>query len=148
MREVNALDYLAFLTGCNTIYGSETMGYFNKFTIRLEQNGIFVKVMFLILAFSTNCGIVTFDKSKNLMSRSSSMSILNIENILITMFWKYLIYQYGFVAAVRWLNSFIKYILDVLQSSSEQPNVQHDDLVETIIEETTRSLTIQDENVV
>jgi len=144
MREINALDYRAFLNGCNTIYGYKTMEYFNKFSIKLERNGIFIKIMLLILAFSTNCSIVTFDYSENITLISNSVSIINIENVFITMFWKYLVYQYGFVLAVRWFDSFIKYVLDVLQNSREQSNVQHRDMLGTVIEETTRLLKIDD----
>jgi hypothetical protein len=144
MREVNAFDYLAFHNGCSTIYGYEGMKHFNKLTIQLEKNGTLIKIMLLIVAFSTNCSIVFDDDTENMTSISSLLSIVDIQNVIVTMFWKYLVYQYGFVLAVRWFNSFIKYILDALQILNEQSNVQHNDMVDTVIEETTRLLTIED----
>lgn len=140
MRETKALEYQAFLTSCNTIYGIETIRGTNIFIQRLENNGICVKIMLLILAFSTNCSIVIPDYSEDLRTVPNILPLLSIENILTTMLWKYLTYQYGFSVAVRWFNMFIKYILDVLLSMSQTTNEQHSEMVEEI----TRSLTIED----
>lgn len=143
MREINALDHSAFLIGCNTIYGYETMTGFRKFILRLENNGTYIKIMLLILAFSTNCSIVAPDYSEDLTSILNPKFILNIENIFLTMFWKYLTYQHGYIAAIRWFDMFIKYVIDILQSMNERSNEQHNDTVGTVIEETTRVLTIE-----
>jgi hypothetical protein len=143
IREVNALDYPAFLTGCNTIYGHETIESLRKFSRQLEHNGTLVKLMLLILAFSTNSSAIVFDCSKDIKSISSSIFIFDIQNMFITMFWKYLVYQYGFFEAIRWFNSFIKYILAVIQSMYERENAQHNVMVNTVIEQTTRLLTIE-----
>jgi len=144
MREINAFDHLAFLNGCRIIYGNEGMKHFDKLTAKLEKNGTLIKIMLLIVAFSTNCSIVLHDNTENMTSISSLLSIVSIQNVIVTMFWKYLVYQYGFVLAVRLFNSFIKYALDALQILNEQSNVQHNDMVDTVIEETTRLLTIED----
>ena len=144
IRETDALDHPAFLTGCNTIYGRKTMESFQKFTSQLEQNGTFVKLMLLILAFSTNSSVVGLDCLTDIKSISNSISIVHVQNIFLTMFWKYLVYQYGFVVAVRWFNSFVKFLLDVIQCMYEQANKQHNDMVDTLIEETIRVLAIDD----
>jgi hypothetical protein len=143
MREINALDYSAYITGLTTIYGDEAIADFKNFIITLEQNGIFIKIMLLILAFSTNCSVVLPDYDDDMTSISSSILILSIQNVFITMFWKYLIYQFGFLAAVQWFNHFIKYVLDIIQSSGKRQHAQHNDLLDEIIEETTHSLTIE-----
>jgi hypothetical protein len=98
--------------------------------------------MLLIVAFSSNCSIVTPHYTENVASISSSTSLINIQNILVTMFWKYLIYEYGFVGAVQCFTSFIKYILGILQGTNEKTNLKHEQMIDTIVEETTRSLTI------
>jgi hypothetical protein len=144
MRELNALDYSAFLAGCHAIYGYKIMDGFNIFITRLERNGILIKIMLLILAYSTNCSIVNSDHTEIFTSTSDSISVFNIQNLFVNMLWKYLNYQYGFVLAVQWLNYFIKYVLAIVQSMSENSHEQTNDLVEKIVEETTRSLTIND----
>jgi hypothetical protein len=143
IREVNALGYPAFLTGCYTIYGQDTIESLEKFLGLLEQNGTLVKLMLFIIGFSTNSYALNFDSSDDMQSISNSTFIFNIQNIFITMFWKYLIYQYGSQVAIRWFNSFTKYIINVIQSMYDRENAQHNEMVDTLIEETTRSLSIE-----
>jgi hypothetical protein len=142
IREVNASDNIAFASSCSTIYGYDIYKYFNHFVTRLESNGLLIKIMLIILAFSTNCSIISSDYSENMIKTSSTMSQLTTQDILVTMFWKYLNYQYGFMGAVQCFNSLIKYILDLLHSINEKQTVQHEKMIDTIVEETTRSLII------
>ena len=134
---------MAFAASCSTIYGNDIFKYFNYFVTRLEPNDIFIKIMLLILAFSTNCSIVNFDYSDNMINKSHGISLLYIQDIFVTMFWKYLNYQYGFVGAVRRFNSLIQYILDLLRSINEKQTIEHEKMIDTIVEETTRSLVIK-----
>jgi hypothetical protein len=46
------------------------------------------------------------------------------------------------MGAVQCFNSLIKYILDLLHSINEKQTVQHEKMIDTIVEETTRSLII------
>ena len=61
----------------------------------------------MILAFSSNCSIVLSDHSLNLTNTSatSSISLIHIQDIFIVILWKYLVYQYGFIDAVRRLDN-------------------------------------------
>jgi hypothetical protein len=142
IREISALDNMAFLTSCDQVYGYDILKYSAYFVSRLEPNGILVKIMLLTLAFSTNCSVVTPDYSENIQTIPSTMSIFYIQNVLVTMLWKYLTYQYGFIGGVRCFNSLIKYILDLLHSINEKTNAQHEKMIDAIVEETTRSLVI------
>ncbi|CAF5007124.1 unnamed protein product [Rotaria sp. Silwood1] len=140
MREINALNNMTFITSCTTIYGDDVIKKSYHLTTRLESNGIFVKLMILTLAFSTNCSIVIPHYTENRMTSSSALSVFHIECILVTMFWKYLIYHYGFSGAVRCFNHLIKSVLDILYSANEMRNTYHENLVDTLVEETKRSL--------
>ena len=146
VRETNALDYSAYVVGCCNLYGQGNYVEFKKFLSQLEPNGIFFKLMLLIIGFSTNCSIVLPDFNENYSRIPSMMFIIQIQNIIVTMFWKYLNYQYGFSGAVKCFNSMIKYILNMIRWSDERPSAQHTDMVDTIIENTERSLTFEDEN--
>ncbi|CAF4964927.1 unnamed protein product [Rotaria sp. Silwood1] len=141
MREINALDNMAFITSCTSIYGDEVIKHSVQLAARLETNGILVKIMILILAFSTNCSIINPYYSGSTMNLSSALSVLNIQSMLVTMFWKYLIYHYGFSGAVRCFNHLIKSVLDILYSANEMRNAQHEKMIDTLVEETKRSLT-------
>ncbi|CAF1526273.1 unnamed protein product [Rotaria sp. Silwood1] len=136
IRELKALDNMVFITNCTTIYGDKIIKHSDHLTARLEPNGILVKIMILILAFSTNCSIVIPHYSDNIMSLPSALSIFKIQSIFVTMFWKYLTYQYGFNGAVRCFNCLIKYILDILHSANEIRNIQHEQMMNTLVEET------------
>ena len=140
LREVNAFDYPAFKTGCETIYDEKTMAYLNMSIAGLDPNGTFIRIMLFILAFSTNSRFVVFDSSPKMGSESTSIEITNIQNIFLTMFWKYLIYQLKFTEAVRWFSYFVKNIVDMIQISYEQENAQHHE----VIEKATRLLTMDD----
>lgn len=142
IREISALDNITFLTSCDQVYGYDIFKYSTHFVSRLESNGTLIKIMLLTLAFSTNCSITTPDYSENIKIIPNAMAIFNIQNVFVTMLWKYLIYQYGFIGSVRCFNSLIKYILDLLQSINEKKNAQHEKMIDAIVEETTRSLTI------
>jgi hypothetical protein len=144
MRETNAIDNSAYVVGCCNLYGEEIFNLLKKFISKLEQNGILFKIMLLILAFAGNCSIVIPDYSENQAIIESTISLNRIQNILVTMLWKYLNYQYGFLGAVQCFNSFIKFILNILRCKEERRNAQHSDMVDKIIENTARSLIIDD----
>jgi hypothetical protein len=101
--------------------------------------------MLLIIAFSGNCSLIIPGYTENHTRTTSVISLIRIQNILVTMFWKYLNYQYGFLGAVKCFNSLIKFILNILRWSNDRPSAEHIDMVDTIIENTERSLTIEDE---
>ncbi|CAF1413111.1 unnamed protein product [Adineta steineri] len=145
IREMSALDNATFLTSCDVVYGYDIFKYSTHFVSRLESNSTLIKILLLTLAFSTNCSIVNPDDPKNLRTITNVIAVFNIQNILVTMFWKYLIYQYGFIGGVRRFDSLIKYVLELLHSMNERANAQHEQMIDTIVEKTTRSLTIDDQ---
>ncbi len=144
VRETNALDNSAYFLGCCNIYGQANLNVFKNFTSKLEQNGIIFKIMLLVIAFAGNCSIVVPDYSENLSTIENTISLNRIQEILVTMLWKYLNYQYGFSGAIKCFNAFIKFVLNMIRWFCKSTIVQHSDMVETIIENTARSLTIND----
>ncbi|CAF3269978.1 unnamed protein product [Rotaria socialis] len=73
MREINALNNITFTIGC-----TEIITLSKSLTIRLDPNGVFVEVMILILAFSTNCSLITFHNARNVMNLQIALPILNV----------------------------------------------------------------------
>ena len=142
VREASALDSVAYVTGCSTLYGYENLAELKKYVSQLEQNGILVKLMLLITAFAGNCSIVTLDPREDLATISSSICLIRVQNIFVTMLWKYLIYQLGEPGAVRWFNNSIKYILNILRWTDEKHSTEHWEMVDDVVEHTARSLAI------
>lgn len=142
VRESSALDYSAYVLGCSNLYGQQNYHQMKRFISQLDPNGIFFKLMLLIVSFSGNCSLVL---PENHGQATNIVSTVHIQHVLVTMFWKYLNYQYGFVGAVKCLNSLIKFILNIIRWSSDRVSAQHIDMVDTMIEQTAQSLTINDD---
>lgn len=143
-RELNALNNMAFLANLNSVYGHEFVIYAHQFVSRLEPNEILTKIMVVILLFSTNCSFVDAYCSKDRMNSTIALSVISIQNVLVTMFWKYLVYHYGFNGAVQRYSSLIKYILDIIHLTHALRTAEHDKMMEIFVEETKRSLIIED----
>jgi hypothetical protein len=76
---------------------------------------------------------------------TSSMDLIRIQNVYITMLWKYLVYLYGFKEAAIRYSYLVKNILDVTHMLALMPkNKTHDLMVETITTETERALIVKD----
>lgn len=139
MKELNALENPAFLDACQAIYGPLIFPYLHLFVQRFETNGTLVKVIFLIHAFSTNCSVVNFMPKENLDDDySGSLALLHVQNLLVTMFWKYLSYQYGFQGAVKRLDSLIKPIINILGNNNDDMNKNHLQMIDNLVEETSK----------
>ncbi len=101
--------------------------------------------MLSVITFSSNCSIVIFDDQENITTISSSLDLIHVQNVYVTMLWKYLIYLYGFKEATLRFSSIVKSIIDVTRMLESMPeNITHDLMVETIVAETQRSLLIED----
>ena len=71
---------------------------------------------------------------------SSSIVLVRVQHVFVTVLWKYLIYLYGLAGAVRWFDSSVRWILDVMRVTDERAKIEHAKMIDTIVEETTRSL--------
>lgn len=144
IRETNAMNYPAFRTGADMVYTPAGVQAFNCFISRLDPNNILVQLMLAILAFAPNSSVVNFDSLSDVNCEYDSILIFNVENIFVTMIWKYLLYQYGLSDAVRWFNYFIQYIVNLIRFVYEQRGSAHIAMVDTVIEDTTRLLCLDD----
>lgn len=144
--EAKVFDYEYYIGTCEQIYGPECVNEVERFLSRREFNLTLMKIMLVILAFSSNCSIILPDWNFNLHNSSSpySMDLLRTQNIFIVLLWKYLVYQYGFDQAVRRLDNLVKYHLDLLNRINDITNQQHFDMIEDIIRKTTQSLRFND----
>lgn len=143
--EAKVFDYDYYIGTCEQIYGANCMKEVERFIARRELNINLMKIMLVILSFSSNCSIVLpdldFDMNKSLTS--NSIDLIRTQDIFIVLLWKYLVYQYGFSEAVRRLDSLVKYYLDLLNRMNDITNQQHLDMIEDIIRKTTQSLHLE-----
>jgi hypothetical protein len=137
--EANVFDNEFHVATCNEIYGTDYVKESHRFLTRLESNRTLLKILLMVLAFSTNSSIVKYDHSINLIDISvvNSFNLLHIQNIFVTMLWKYLVYQYGYANAIRCFDHLVKNYLDVLIRTHENVSKQHWKMVDSIVEKTT-----------
>jgi len=144
-KEMNIFENEIYSKYIDNIYGN---GYSNSVICaskRLQDNGILIKIMLMILIFSSNSAVVKIDQSENIQIIFNIKLLIYIQDIFVTLLWKYLIYQYGFNEATLRFLSLIKSILDLIQRMNEGSKTQkHWTMVKNIIERTTCSLNIED----
>ena len=133
-REINAMENLAYFTGCSMIYGNENIILFKNYASQIEKNGSLVKLMLLVMAFSGNNSIVIPNPRENIPTILCTNALIHVQNIFVTILWKYLIHLYGHTGAIRWFNSSIKFILNILRWTAEKYHQQHWDMVDNIVE--------------
>jgi len=145
MNEINAISDPVFLATCNELYGSTYLTEILSVYSRLETNLTIVKIMIFVLIFSSNLSIVNFENEKNIRMMSNSIKFVKIQDIYITVLWKYFIYRYGFIQAVRRFNGLIKTILDIFHVMNNLAKVkQHYQMLNTVIKEVEYSLTFKE----
>ena len=144
MRELDALNNVGFVAASHAIYGPDILLYMHRFVNQLEQNGTLVKMMFLIWAFSSNCSLVVHNQAEDMNTLSSSIELARVQDILVTMLWKYLIYLFGFAGAVQRFSLMVKLVLDILGSSNDKMSGEHSRMIEVLVDETTHSLVVDD----
>ncbi|CAF1270899.1 unnamed protein product [Adineta steineri] len=142
VRESNALTYPAYLFGSSNLYGHANVPILKKFISLLENNGVLFKMMLLVIGFSNSCSIVNPDDMKYMTTVTNINSLVHIENILVTMLWKYLNYQYGFSGAVKCFSSYVIFILNIIRWIEIGRNRQHEDLVDVCVENIDQSLVV------
>ncbi len=144
-KEMNIFESEIYSKFIDNIYGH---GYSNSLiqaSQRLQENGILIKIMSMILIFSSNCTIITIDRKGDIPIILNTKILIDIQNIFVTLLWKYLIYQYGFHQAILRFLSLVKSILDLIQRMDEGLKIQkHWTMVENVIEKTTRALNLED----
>jgi hypothetical protein len=142
--EANVFDNEIHIAACNEIYGTDYVKEAHRFLSRMESNRTLLKIMLMIFAFSSNCSIVTYDYTINFINSSTinTLYLFRIQNTFIIMLWKYLLYQYGYVDAIKCFVRLVKNYLDVLTRTHENVSKQHWKMVDNIVEKTTHSLAL------
>lgn len=141
--EASAFRNEFYTAQCCQIYGEAAVKSTYRIMERIESNLSLLKVLIMILAFSTNCSIVDYKEPTCLITINVNY-LLSIQNIFITMLWKYLVYQYGHENAVRHLLVIVKNYLDILQKTNDSATQQHLTMVNNITEGIVDTLVVDD----
>ena len=112
-REIDLFTNETFVMSFQSFYGSILFEKCLSFLKKTELNGIFFKVIVFVLIFSSNSSIVIDHFPIETNIDLNLKSILEFQDLYITLLWKYLIYQYGYTEAILRYASLIKTILDM-----------------------------------
>jgi hypothetical protein len=141
--ETDSFRHPTYMSACSALFGSDFMMKYAQDNTRLVPNGNLYKLMLFVLIFSSNCSIVMFNNEDDLKTNSCTIELVHVQNIYVTMLWKYLIYIYGYNGAAIQFSRMIKNILDMFARTEELlKNLMYKKLVDKIAEQTERSLII------
>ena len=146
--EGNVYDSEAHITVCNEIYGEEFVAESYRVLQRLESNRTLLKIMLMILLFASNSSIVIYDPliyaQLSEQSIGQTIQLLRIQDVLVTMIWKYMNYQYGFIEAVKRFSLVVKNFLDTLNRMKDNYSDQHWQMVDVIVDQMNETLVVAD----
>ncbi|CAF4223112.1 unnamed protein product, partial [Rotaria magnacalcarata] len=96
--EAHVLENEYACANCNEMYGDNYIKDSQRLAARMEPNETVVKMILMILGFSSNCSIVlpVHRFSSMMISSITSLILSRIQHRFIVLLWKYIVYQYGF----------------------------------------------------
>lgn len=94
------------------LYGSEIWKQIICLFTRVEHDSTVIKIMVFVLMFASNSSTSYILQTNAYDQSTTDNQIVQIQNIFITVLWKYLIYQYGYFQAIIRYSSLIKILLD------------------------------------
>lgn len=112
-REMNLMGNVHFYQAFQMIYGVDYTNRCALLPLKIDTNVVLVKIILFVLFFSSNSSIVLFDDSIEWEKPSEFETVLQMQNLYVTLLWKYLVHQYGQTEAVLRYSSLVKITLDI-----------------------------------
>ncbi|CAF2813169.1 unnamed protein product [Rotaria sp. Silwood2] len=157
LRDGDLYGNYAFRRANLDTYGSTSVDGVTKLINRLDINGTLVKLILIVLTFSTCLDVVRPQIMNNNSSLSetterhhlSSMHLFSIQNKYTDMMFIYMIYRYGYTESAMRFAGLVYNVLQLCVHTTEAATVQeHDAMLNMVIEDTTRKLTTEDKVVI
>lgn len=100
-RDSGCIDSSTFLADISSIYGYETIPRMKYLQNQLDPDSTIVKLILIILAFSSNCSAVTIlENNQTDTFLLGTFRLFGSQNVYVELLWKYMIYRYGYDVAV------------------------------------------------
>ncbi|CAF5128158.1 unnamed protein product [Rotaria sp. Silwood1] len=117
-RTTGIIDTPKCLQAFSIVYGSEMMRQAKHINQQLDPDSTVIKLMLIVLAFSSNCFVVV-NKEKPLLDSllNGTFRLFGSQNVYIELLWKYLIYRYGYYESVIRFSRLIGLILNLVKYS-------------------------------
>jgi hypothetical protein len=119
-RDSDLLDSSRFLSDGAVFYGNAAVSRAKRLKDRLDLDSTLIKVLLLILAFSSNCLIMEVPQViQNDSLMLGTFRLLGSQNVFVELLWKYMTYRYGHDEAVIRFDHLIKKMLDTIDHVTE-----------------------------
>ena len=133
-REINYLNDPNFAISFIGMYGPEQLKTSINLVTGFNLDATAVKIAIFLTIFSSNISCVEYHSATDMNTMLISPDLLRIQDVYVTILWKYLLHRYGFIDAVRLYSAFIKAILDLnpLQETMCD-NVRYENMFDTTV---------------
>ena len=137
-RDTCVIDHSPSRTAAIRFYGFEVVCRAQQLKNRLDPDSTLVKLMLPVLAFSSNC--VILDMPQHVCHDSlllGTFRLLGSQNVFVEIVWRYLVYRYGDVQAVKRFAGLVKQILDEIDHVAKiyQSNKVHRQFLDETLQE-------------
>ncbi|CAF1017307.1 unnamed protein product [Adineta steineri] len=153
MYETNIFNDITYSNCLLSTYGSWLCNQINKIIQRIDNDGNLIKLLLVILTFSTCSDIVSFEDNQNLYNNSTTINhilintkhIFKIQNIYTEIMFKYMLYQYGYdQATLRFASLIQNFLYQSILTANTTKISKHESMIQTIINKTERLLALED----
>ena len=112
-RDSGMINSPVCITSTLATYGMDTLMLARRLNSRLDFDPIFIKLMLIVLAFSSNCFVVDVNKHMPRDSlRFGTFRLLGSQTIYVELLWKYIVHRYGYYQAAIRFQRLIVLLLD------------------------------------
>jgi hypothetical protein len=114
-RELKMLENVVWKNTLTFTLGSDMIERKRYLNSRLEHDTTLIKLMLIIIAFSSNCYML--DEHQTLNNDHlllGTFRLLGSQNVFVEILWKYMIYRYGYRETVLRFAALVKQTLDLI----------------------------------
>ncbi|CAF3597811.1 unnamed protein product [Rotaria socialis] len=141
-HQCNFLDSTTSKSIMVPLYGVHNVERVRLISFRLDPDITLVKLILMVLSFSSNCFAVKNDQiNKRDSLLMGTFRLFGSQNVYTEVMWQYMLYRYGYFESAKRFLILIKIMLDEIELGSKiYENIQvHQDLANEIVQETARS---------
>ncbi|CAF3773607.1 unnamed protein product [Rotaria sp. Silwood1] len=127
------------------LYTSDDVEYVKSITMRLDPDETLIKLMLMVLSFSSNCFAVNEDHNiKRDSLLTGTFRLFGSQNVYVEVMWKYMVYRYGYFESAKRFCELIKIMLDEIKLASiiYDDNKIHHALVDKIADDIKQTINI------
>jgi len=145
-RDTNFFENSNCYDGFRRFYSSEVMKLVKNLLNQLDLDSMLLKLMILVISFSSNCFIVNIHE--NIHDDSllfGTFRLFGSQNVYVELLWKYMLHQYSYNETVLRFAGLVKQVLNMIRQSSNiyTNNDIHHDFIDKAVETTNETLIIR-----